>query len=128
MPDLFLFASQEDAKILSMYIEMIGPVLRSATASAIPDLKSDPGKVAVYIIAHQGGDNIPPLQIVGMASWSEEREKHIDSWKKALASAWNTLIQTHGLSPYKDKFPVDEVEIWPTMPKGSWGLAGQIWR
>lgn len=124
MPDLFLIASVEDAKLLSLYIDMIGPVLRGATAYAIPDLESGPNKVAVYIFAHQGGDNIPPLQIIGMASWSEERERHMGAWKKALAKAWLDIINNWLV--FKQRFPAKKVEIWPTMPKGSWGLAGQI--
>lgn len=129
MPNVFLIASKKDAELLQKNIEAVGPALRQATAYALPDLGGDPNKVCVYIFAHNGGDNIPSVQILAMASWSEEREEYLPSWKKALAIAWKDLLgKTPGLAQYQGIFPLNQVEIWPIMPKGSWGIAAEIVR
>jgi hypothetical protein len=126
MPDLFMIASAEDAIVLRKHIKTIGAVLRQATADSIPDLWGDSKKVAVYIVAHQGGDNIPALQIVGLANWSNEREKYLEIWKMALAHAWRKILDQKIIRPDEDRFPMENVEIWPTMPRGSWGKASSI--
>lgn len=124
MPDLFLIVSAKDAEILQTHIKtVIGPALRQATADALPDLEGDPKEVVVWIIAHAGGDNIPPLQILGVGSWLEERDPYLETWRKALSDAWWKIMYTKEMFPYLSLFSPSEVEIFPTMPKGDWGLA-----
>ncbi len=139
MPDLFLIASPEDAEVLKKHIKtVIGPALRQATANSFEDLKKDPKKVSVYILTHQGGDNIPPLQIVGLASWNEQRERELEGWRNRLGREWGLILSDKKIGrELTDRFSFDKVEIWPLLPKGSFAtaafaakmfLAEQEWR
>lgn len=125
MPDLFLITSEENAVILRRNIESIGNLLAMATVFNLTDLGGNPKKVAVYIIAHQGGYNVPALQILGIASWKRSRVKQLEPWKMALAGAW-TIIMDRILNEYANTFPTEEVEVYPIMPRGSWGIVKSI--
>ncbi len=122
MPDLFLLTHRKNAEILTANIDIIGPRLAQATANAFPDLGGDPKKVAVFVLSHEGGFNVPPIQILGMASQTEERIPLLDNWRAALVKAWLEIMVTNSMSRYIDIFPVGPSEVWPIMPLGAWSL------
>jgi hypothetical protein len=124
MPDLFLLVSEDDAELLKAHIDSIGMSLRIATAKTFPDLGGDPKKVAVWIVTHKGGSNIRPLQILGVASWKRDRVKLLEAWKKALADTWAVVVDRWNIPGFKERFPLDISEIFPTMPRATWGLVG----
>ena len=126
MPDLLLLTSAEGAQILNKHIEKIGNRLRGTTAKALTDLSGDRNKVALYIIEHSGGDNIAPLQIIGLASFSWKRFFQLRRWKENLAYAWGFLSEDE--PDLAERFDINNVEVWPLLVPGSWSLVAPIFR
>lgn len=124
MPDLLLLVSAEDAGVLKMHIEKIGDRLRSTTARAFTDLGGDSNKIALYVIEYNSGSNTPPLQIIGIASFSWKRLFQLRKWKENLADVWGFLYEEE--PRLKDTFGIEKVEVWPMLVPGLWGLVAPI--
>lgn len=117
MPDLFVYASEVSAALIKPHFKEIGLALREATASALPDLEGS-SDVEAFLIPYAVGSNACQVQIMGVASYTADRESHIEEWRAGLAKAWTMIISEIGL---EENFPQGEVEVWPTMPVAKWG-------
>ncbi len=127
MPDLILLTSAEGALLLNKHIDKVGTLLRKATVDTFSDLDKDPKTVSVFVLAHQGGDNVPLIQIIGIANWSFKRWLKLKKWKDLLAIAWNDAVVATSIGcDQKDRLPIDKVHVWPIMPFGTWGLVSTI--
>lgn len=119
MPDVFLYLSQTAERDLARHKEELGKSLCQATISALPG-RMELADVAVRFIAHTYENNATTLQIVGMASHTDEREEHLLEWAIALAEVWQDFADKHSII-WKD-----DVDVWPTMPVGKWMMATRL--
>lgn len=119
MPDVLLLCSEVDARTLKPYVAPIGLALRQATADALN--LNGPEEAAFMIFQWAAGDNTARFQIMCIASHSPEREANIKNWRNLLAVAWASLADQPETATIADIFS-EEVEVWPTMPIGKWGL------
>ncbi len=119
MPNVLLLCSEEDARLLKPYVAPIGMALRQATSDALN--LNGPEEAAFMIFPFAAGDNAARFQILCIASHSAEREAKINNWRNLLAVAWASLAHTPETAEIAGVFS-GEVETWPTMPVGKWGL------
>lgn len=118
MPNIFLLCSEEDARKLVPYVEIIGLHLRCATAIEL-NLKG-PHEVAFRIVSFIAGSNVGRFEISVVASQTLERLINLIKLRDSLAKEWHDLTSHPKLSAIADIFE-GEVEVWPQMPIGKWG-------
>jgi hypothetical protein len=130
MPDVFVYTSKKRATKLA---ELLGPngnlayALRTATADAFGDVPAS--HVEIRLIGCDAEDNTTLVQILCLASATPERAGKEDGiiarWAYMIAQAWaNVGIQLPEL--LTEICPLQEVGIWPIMPKGNWFLASDL--
>lgn len=122
MPDVTIIVSLEDAEILRPHIKtVIGPALRMATAKVFPDLEDNAKKVSVSLTPYLEGDNVPPVRINGIASWSEARLAILEDWRKTLSLAWCNVMYTPELRKNLRTLTLSTSEVYVSLVQGSFG-------
>ena len=116
MPDLILFVNKEIEEQVNELLPLLGPVLREATAKALPGVEA--GDVSVMVVPFTG-ENATSMQILGIASATPDRLPRLHVWGVDLAGAWVKFQLINDISWGED------VDVWPTMPYGFW-LMGSL--
>ena len=116
MPDIFLYVNEVRKVQLEAMMSELGPALRKATADSLPDL-GGPEDVEVRVIGTVASDNATTVQILCVASASDERLSHKALLALNLAKAWRKVAQKHCVGW------IDDVGVWPIMPEGAWFAA-----
>jgi|GEM_PF-6204947 hypothetical protein len=116
MPNIFLLVSSQVRDEVKAFMPELGPILRTATSSALGDV--GPDGVAVMELPFLTGNNTTAMQIFAVASASSERAPKLQDWALALARAWRGFADKHPEITWSQ-----DVDVWSIMPPGQWLMA-----
>ncbi len=118
MPDLILLMTQDASQRMSDSVFV--KITDALTLAVVETLGFDDSKSVVsYEIVARRTRNANAIQVLCVASKSEERLKNIIDLRRALSEA---LLSLEGDAECLEYFHmVGKVETWPIMPDGNWG-------